>query len=319
MEDMSKTKSQLEQIFVYLTLRCNAQCITCYMYKHYSTIREMSFEVAKDVLKKYHSLGAKKLTLLGGEPTLHSHLEELVEFAKNTGYSYVRIQTNGQFDSKILTSPLVQKNVDTFSFSMDGHTEDFNHKIRKGCSLNKTLENLRLAKQLGYDVRVNVTVTSINIVHIFDIIALAENNDVSMIYLNIVFPMGAASSQPYLAVSPEQWIDVFNKIRENSHKFKVRVKVPVGYASYYPVEHHCIAFEIKRLYVMPNGDAYPCILFVDNTKLRLDEEPYYDKLTNRVKVSSEKMNSYCHFLRFQGNKLRPLCIYYRKIFGGGKQ
>ncbi len=279
----------------------------------------MSFEMAKDVLKKYHSLGAKKLTLLGGEPTLHLYLEKLVEFAKDMGYSYVRIQTNGQFDSKILRSPLIQKNVDTFSFSIDGHTEDFNHRIRKGCSLNKTLENLRLAEQLGYDVRVNVTATSINIVHIFDIITLAENNDVSLIYLNIVFPMGAASNQPYLAVSPEQWINVFNKIKENSRKFKVRVKVPVGYASYYLVEHRCIAFEISRLYVMPNGDAYPCILFVNNTELRLDEYPNYDKFTNHVKVSSEKMNGYCPFLRFKDNKLRPLCVYYRKIFGGDKQ
>ena len=319
MEDMSKTKSQLEQIFLYLTLRCNVQCITCYMHKHYSTIREMSFEMAKDVLKKYHSLGAKKLTLIGGEPTLHPHLEELAKFAKDTDYSYVRIQTNGQFDSKILTSPLIQKNVDTFSFSIDGHTEDLNHKIRRGCSLNKALENLRLAEQLGYDVRVNVTATSINIDHIFDIIALAENNDVSMIYLNKAFPMGAASGQPYLVVSPEQWINVFNKIKENSRKFKVRVKVPVGYASYYPAEHHCIAFEISRLYVMPNGDAYPCILFVDNPELRLDEDPYYDKLANRVKVSSEKMNSYCPFFRFQDNKLKLLCLYYRKAFGGGKQ
>lgn len=316
MKATTEMKRQLEQIFLYLTLQCDSRCITCYMHKHYSNPRQMPFQKAKEYIQKYRSWGAKKLTLLGGEPTLYPHLAQLVKFAKDIGYSHVRIQTNGQFDSTIFIHPSILENVDTFCFSVDGHTEALNYFIRAGCSLNKTLENMRFAKQLGYDVRTNTTITSVNIDHIFDIVNVVENNGSSVAYLNVVFSMGAALNHPYLIVYPKQWINTFDEIKKHSHKFRAKVKVPIGYIVSVPIDHCCIAFKMLRLYVMPNGDAYPCILFVDQPKLQVDACPYSHKLISYTYATYEEMSKYCYFLSVNKDSLKPSCLYYRKVFGG---
>ena len=318
MGEIDKVRVIPKGIFLYVTLQCNCQCVTCYMQKHYSGLREISSEVAHDIIERYRSWGAQKLTLLGGEPTLYAHLGRIAEFAKAIGYSYVRIQTNGQFGPEVLTDTLVQKNVDTFCFSVDGPTEIVNGMIRKGCSLTKTLENMRIAKQIGYDVRANVTVTSINVDYVFDTIKLSEELEASVVYLNIAFPMGAAVRQNHLIVSFEKWNRVFNELKKNSSKFSAVVKVPVGYA-YGDVDGHCcVALKFERLYVMPNGDCYPCILFVDKPKLRLGEKVYSKTLALYAGVTVEEMNSFCHFLPAYEGEPKSLCLYHKKFLGRGK-
>jgi len=317
MKVTTEMRRQLEQVFLYPTLECSSQCISCYMYEHYSNPREVPFQKAREYIKKYRSWGVKKLTLLGGEPTSYLHLPRLIKYARDIGYSYIRIQTNGQFDSMGFTLSSMLENIDTFSFSIDGHTENLNRRIRQGCSLNKILENMKLVKQLGCDVRTNITVTSINIDHILDIINFAENNGASVVYLNIIFSMGAASKHSFLNVSSKQWISVFNEIKKNSHKFRATVKLPMGYAFHEPHDHRCIAFRIKRLYVMPNGDAYPCILFIHQPKLQLDSCSYSDKLALYTNVPREEMDRYCRFLPINEKGVKPLCLYYKKVFGRG--
>lgn len=286
------------------------------MYKHYSNTVELPFHKAQEILQKYYKLGAKKLTLLGGEPMLHPNLEEIAKFAKDLGYSYVRIQTNGQFDPEILQDPLILNNVDTFSFSVDGPDERKNSIIRIRCSLDKTLQNIKVAQNLGYDTRIAVTVTSLNINDLFDIVKLSEKVGVSVVYLNLVFPMGSAKGKTFLEVSPNQWLKAYRELKKHSQNYKVKIKLPIGYSSITPNDHKCIALELSRLYIMPNGDAYPCVLFIDKPNLKISEKGYINKIINYVNTSVEELNNRCYMLFSQENELKPLCLYYREILGG---
>lgn len=313
---------KLEQIFLYVTFKCNCRCITCYIRDHYSPIKEIPIKHAQEILSHYRSLGAHRLTLLGGEPSLYKGIFDLIEHAKTVGYKYIRIQTNGQFDCEFLENKTIQEYVDTFSFSIDGATEKSNKKIRIGCSLGKTLQNMSLAKSIGFDIRVNVTVTSSNINELFDIINVVSKIDPSVIYLNIVFPMGGAVNKPSLCVNPLEWKNLYEKIKQLFVNSKIKIKLPVGYANTLPIDHQCIALNFRRLYVMPNGDAYPCILFIDNPNLSFNSLPkeYLKKIMNYFGVSSSgNLNFYCPILKERDYSLKPLCLYYRKIFGGDEK
>ena len=120
-------QDNLKQVFLYLIDDCNLRCVKC-LYKLYICFqvekKEIAFEDAVKLISDFRELGAVKLTLMGGEPTLYGkkdgnkQLLELIKKSKELGYEYVRIDTNGQFDSELLEKPEF-KMLDEVTFSID--------------------------------------------------------------------------------------------------------------------------------------------------------------------------------------------------------
>lgn len=120
-------QDNLKQVFLYLIDDCNLRCVQC-LYKldicFQVEKKEIAFEDAVKLISDFRELGAVKLTLMGGEPTLYGkkdgnkQLLELIKKSKELGYEYVRIDTNGQFDSELLEEPEF-KMLDEVTFSID--------------------------------------------------------------------------------------------------------------------------------------------------------------------------------------------------------
>lgn len=120
-------QDNLKQVFLYLIDDCNLRCVQC-LYKldicFQVEKKEIAFEDAVKLIRDFRELGAVKLTLMGGEPTLYGkkdgnkQLLELIKKSKELGYEYVRIDTNGQFDSELLEKPEF-KMLDEVTFSID--------------------------------------------------------------------------------------------------------------------------------------------------------------------------------------------------------
>ena len=104
-------QKNLRQIFFYLIDDCNLRCVQC-LYKQEICFqvekKEVDFNDAVKLLEDFREMGAIKLTLMGGEPTLYDikndnkNLLALIKKSKELGYEYVRIDTNGQFKSELL-------------------------------------------------------------------------------------------------------------------------------------------------------------------------------------------------------------------------
>ena len=107
-------QKNLRQIFFYLIDDCNLRCVQC-LYKQEICFqvekKEVDFNDAVKLLEDFREMGAIKLTLMGGEPTLYDikndnkNLLALIKKSKELGYEYVRIDTNGQFKSELLEKP----------------------------------------------------------------------------------------------------------------------------------------------------------------------------------------------------------------------
>lgn len=120
-------QDNLKQVFLYLIDDCNLRCVQC-LYKldicFQVEKKEIAFEDAVKLISDFRELGAVKLTLMGGEPTLYGkkdgnkQLLELIKKSKELGYEYVRIDTNGQFESELLEKPEF-KMLDEVTFSID--------------------------------------------------------------------------------------------------------------------------------------------------------------------------------------------------------
>jgi MoaA/NifB/PqqE/SkfB family radical SAM enzyme len=304
----------LDQVFFFVTPKCNINCITCYANGTLSGKSELKHKDKIELLKYFRKIGAKKLTLLGGEPTQYPLLGEIIYNAKKEGYNFLRINTNGLFDKKLLLDENFSK-LDVICFSIDSHIPQMNDFIRKNGNLVKTIENLKHAKKYNYEIRINSTITSLNIDHTEEIIKLAENEGAEVIYFNVVMMMGNANKNKELSVNPAKWLKIYDRIIETKLNYKIRIKIPPSFSNEGNLKlhqdngHKCIASENKRVYITTNGDIYNSIVFIDNEKYRIGHYHNKEVFINQEKIKSTQ--SYCEFLSCNNTAYYPLCIYYK--------
>jgi len=131
-------KKELPYLFgLVITDKCNLNCFYCESKN--SGRYHFSFEQAINTMRDAYQRGHRLLYFTGGEPMIWADkghcLDELVEFARNIGFSEVYIYTNG-------TKPLQIKQC-KYMVTVDGPKEVHNH-IRND-SYDLVLENVKNA------------------------------------------------------------------------------------------------------------------------------------------------------------------------------
>ncbi len=83
---------------VELTNKCNNKCIFCYNPPSQNRITSdnSSINQIKKHIIDFRANGTKSIQFTGGEPTLSSHLPDLINFAKTSGYENISLLTNGR-------------------------------------------------------------------------------------------------------------------------------------------------------------------------------------------------------------------------------
>lgn len=298
--------SELEQVFYYITGNCNAHCIMCYLGEKYRNYGDLPLDTIIDDLARYKKMGAQKLTLLGGEPTMHKKIEEIIIEAKRIGFNYIRITTNGMFDTALLSSESF-KFVDTLAFSIDGATNELNSLIRPNTNLDHILCNLCAAKKMGFDVRVNSTVTRQNIDSLIDLIKLVADAGTRQVNLNIVFLEGNAKGKNDIGISNQEWLEVYNELKKLGESIDIELKVPIGFNNIEEIN----AVDIpelnnkimRRIYCLPDRSEYRCLLFINGNNIHKGVLP-----------CQSLSFPYCKKL-LCGQDNQPLCLDCKRIFG----
>lgn len=282
-EQFKEHFKNLQQVFVYIIDDCNLECKQC-IYKPNIKFsigsKEIPFDELVSLISDFREMGAKKLSILGGEPTLYGKdldLKPLFDFiwlAKEIGYDYVRLVTNGTFDGHILRNENFQL-LDEISFSIDGYDAKTNDAIRDKGVFDKAIENIKLSKSLNYNVHITSCIyedllkIDNNGDYKFErIIKLAEALGVSTLNLHILVkdgtPIDTWSGDLY--VNPQKWREIYEKIRCNINqgKYDTDVRIPKlfiekrefdskpNYYGYCPVKLG------ERILVHPNGILRIC-------------------------------------------------------------
>lgn len=88
--------STLNFIWLELTQKCNLTCVHCYndSSPHQSLEGDMTLENWKTVLIDAFDQGCRSVQFIGGEATMHPHLDELITFAKKLGYTFIELFSN---------------------------------------------------------------------------------------------------------------------------------------------------------------------------------------------------------------------------------
>jgi MoaA/NifB/PqqE/SkfB family radical SAM enzyme len=308
----------LEQVFLYVTQKCNIRCVTCYALDQLERADDLSVDQLLVVLASLRAQGASKLSLLGGEPTLHPQLTRITCGARQLGFTFVRINTNGMFGRAFLDAEAT-RSIDVMCFSLDGSTAAVNDAIRKGARLDRITANMQRAAALGYDVRANMTVTSRNLFQVIDVIGLVQRLGATEINLNVMFAMGYANGRDDLAVSPREWFAVYDEVVRRHSEFSLRIKIPRAFAPAGDLAlhkadgHRCVAMDGTRRYVASNGDVFPCLAMMDDRVRRVGEfsNGSLEPTSAIAAATPAAVHDYCHFIKMQTGGLHPLCIFHK--------
>ena len=83
-------------VLLEVTNRCNLHCAVCFADSDHRKSEDISLEKIQWLLERaIAAAGPSNLQLSGGEPTLRNDLPEIVKVARQVGYSFIQVNTNG--------------------------------------------------------------------------------------------------------------------------------------------------------------------------------------------------------------------------------
>jgi len=333
-------KGRLKQVFLYLTDECNLKCKYC-LYKPNLTFhlkeKEIPLETAIRLISDFRDLGASKLTIMGGEPTLYGAsqgwrpLLKLIEESKQLGYEYVRIDTNGIFESSLLNKSEF-KMLDEITFSIDAHTPKINDVLRGEETFHKCISNIELAIKLGYHVDITACVHKLNIGRDTDgklllhkLILFAESLGVNRINFHPIFKMGVPRDTwiSDVDIQPEDWSVVYEEIQNNidDGKYKIIVRIPQRFITKEEFERepeyygYCPVKLGERVLIHPDGIIRICALMIGTpygVARFYDNKIIWDE-SNTNETINHDLNrpTYCANQRRDFGDYIPLCISFK--------
>ena len=246
-----------------VTNRCNLNCPICFANANSSGfVYEPSLEQIKTMmenLRRNNPIKVFAFQFSGGEPTLRDDLPEMVRMAKEMGFSYVMVDTNGiriARDRKYLKM-LVDSGLNSFYLQFDGLDDEVYMKLRGTKLLNTKLRVIENCRKLGLRniVLVVTLVKGINDKQIGGIIKFAvENSDViSCVNFQPISFSGRANKieREKKRITTDEFIDLVEK--QTNYKIKKEYFYPVS--AMVPISNFIEAYKGINA---PKLSTHPC-------------------------------------------------------------
>ncbi len=334
---------KIRQVFVYITSRCQLHCRQC-LYKPLlcSESTDIDFGVLHELLSVFQSLGAYKVSFLGGEPTLYrdsknnKNFTDVLRSCKTIGYKYVRFDTNGQFSSNFLN----QENLayaDEITFSLDGFNKETNDIVRGKGSFDRCASNIKTAVRHGYKVQITMCVhndvcpsVESGIKNIEKMISFATSLGVSIINFHPILKAGIARDNwiDNTNIAPEVWMAIYRTIQERNinNAYSISVRLPMRFVekNIYDLNtdkfSYCPLQLAERALIMPDGTIKVCAFTIgtpyhvanyDESALTLYTGECSELSFYKDHVSTETCVSNCLFQKIDSERFVPLCMSYK--------
>nr|WP_245323738.1 viperin family antiviral radical SAM protein [Methanomicrobium sp. W14] len=145
----------------HFTSKCNYNCKFCCTQKMKGEM-EASLK-PENIYEKLNDLGIEKVNFVGGEPFMSPRIFELVEKAKEMGFT-TSIVTNGSLvDNEKLKR--ISPYLDWIGISVDSASEIVEKKLGRGLGkhIQNSIQVARLAEKCEIKLKINTTVTKLSI------------------------------------------------------------------------------------------------------------------------------------------------------------
>ena len=154
------------EIFLDLTSFCNHACVFC-SNPYLKNKKTMNEDMVLRVLQEAYDCGVRDLGLYAtGESFLVKNLAQYVAKAKEIGYNYLFITTNGALATPERAKPVLDAGLDSIKFSISAGKRETYKEIQGKDDFDRVINNLKwisnYRKESGLKYRIYVTMVYTN-------------------------------------------------------------------------------------------------------------------------------------------------------------
>jgi len=238
-----------------ITNECNLACMHCI--EESGPGKKFKDELGESqvfsVLEQMMALEIPYLSFSGGEPMLHPHFFEMVDYVCSRG-SQLKVETNGHFLTPDTAARLRDLGVKAVQVSLDGGSRATFNKIRVLGEFDRVLEGIRHLRDAGVPIEINFSPTRFNIHEIARVVDLAHELGAYSFYTGRTMYTGnAVKAWRHLEVPDGEYEVFFDTLRAKADEYKGRMRVHFHEAGLLEELRYRLVEPAALFIVLPNG------------------------------------------------------------------
>jgi len=238
-----------------ITNECNLACMHCI--EESGPGKKFKDELTQpqvfSVLEQMMALEVPYLSFSGGEPMLHPHFFEMVEYVCSRG-SQLKVETNGHTLTRETAARLRDLEVKAVQVSLDGGSRPTFNKIRVLGEFERVLEGIRHLRDAGVPIEINFSPTRFNIHEVGAVVDLAYQLGAYSFYTGRTMYTGnAVKAWRHLEVADDRYQVFFDTLRAKAEEYKGRMRVYFHEAGLLEELRYRLQEPAALFIVLPNG------------------------------------------------------------------
>ena len=247
-------------IIFEITNRCNLRCKHCYNDSGAKRDGELTFEEIKKSVDTFAGIGVLNMVLSGGEPLLHPHIFDIIEYIRSKPMSCI-IFTNGTLITEEVVKKFKEFSIVSVALSLDGATPETNDSFRGiPGGFEKTVKAIKMLKEAGIPVRINVCLHKGILDEFDDLLSLFKKWEITDYSVAPASYTGRLQ-EPNFVITPEEYKKVLEQLKEYESAKGAKNELP-----YVPQSINCGA-GMNSLTIRSNGSVTLCSPFPDEISL----------------------------------------------------
>jgi len=260
---------------VFITDRCNLNCVHCFARTEEKKEHELSAAELAYIFDQLESLGVFEVRINGGEPFLHSEINDILRSLRQRRFRRV-ILTNGTLLDERKIELLMESEIIP-TISLDDSEED-EHDFFRGStgSFARTIKGLEILREHGLQYGINCCLHKRNLGRIGDIVDLAARCGAHRIAFLDLKPTRRLRNHPALVPSYDEYQRCIFDLVSTKHRFRKKIDVALDVF----LRCHPLAESVRearrgyvscqagrnRLSIDSEGSVYPCNLVLSDPK-----------------------------------------------------
>ncbi len=236
---------------------CNFRCRYCYVEDRGGAPDELSRAEIRDVLRQARDLGAGKIIILGGEPSIYPHLREMIEFMSGLGLSMEMFSNGSGIDRD--TAAFLARHRVRVALKLNSKDQEIQDRLagREGAHqiMLQALEHLRAAGYPSQELflAISTVICRPNFAELPAMWTWLREQDIEP-YFEVITPQAHALENDWLLVESSELKQLFERLAGiDSSKFgrSWQPQPPL-------VGNRCMRHQVSCV-VTATGEVMPCV------------------------------------------------------------
>jgi len=284
---------RIRTAYFEITNQCNLNCMTCYNRSGLNqTRKEMSKENLKKSIDSLIPLGLNRVLLSGGEPTLHSEFNEILDLVEDYPEFSFGVVTNGTVNHEKLIKTFNTRSNFALQVSLDGSCDKQNSKTRGEGNFAKTLNFIKNLNNKNSKPLIKMVISQNNYDDIENFYRFVISVGGMPEYAFVNKQGNGSLHWDEMKVSSKHKISALKLIDKLNHEFNIKAFLPKCTGNC----HLSDGDAEMSVSVHVDGSIHPCQLLYDNVfvlgnSVMFKESEFHEKITCISALAGKRKSS----------------------------